>query len=121
MSSKFVALLLALVVCWSGFLGLEQTRTLALANAEQQIDSPWTADPLKRMAGASTNTQHPDEFPAPSHAEAAADPHAILTGCVQVTTPLLAMARPNSYAAPTRLSPDLDGPQRPPRTRALLA
>ncbi|MDO9313903.1 MAG: hypothetical protein Q7T97_05095 [Burkholderiaceae bacterium] len=121
MVSRLVALLVALVVFWSGFAAQETSITFSMANAEQQVDARSLGDPLDRMAGESANAQHPDELPAPACAEAQADLPAILTDGVLLPAPLLVMARPRPYAAITRLSPDLDGPQRPPCAHALIA
>lgn len=113
MVSKLVALLLALVVSWSGSLAAEQSVTLAMTSAAH-VDAESQVDPSTRLPAGTANAHQPDELPAPGHAEAQADLPAILTDGVQMAAPVLVMSRPRPHAALTPLSPDLVGPQRPP-------
>ena len=121
MISKIAALLLALVMLWSGSLVQEQAMALATACAED-VDARSSSEPSKCLPVGLANLHPAEELPAQGHAaEAAADLQAILADGIRLQTPVLAMAQPDPYAGLERLSPYLDGPQRPPCVRTLTA
>ena len=79
-------------------------------------------EPSKCLSVGLANLHPAEELPAQGHAaEAAADLQAILADGIRLRTPVLAMAQPDPYAGLERLSPYLDGPQRPPCVRTLTA
>ena len=120
MISKIAALLLALVVFWSGSLGQEQPVAIATASAEE-VDARMPGEPSKWLPAGLADLHPAEELSAQGHTEAAADLQAILADGIQLRTPVLAMAQPDPYAGLERLSPYLDGPQRPPCVHTFTA
>ncbi len=121
MASRVTALLLALVLFWSGFTTTyEQSGWIALANAEQ-IEVRSSGAPAHGFHDGTVNDHHLDDLPAQAHAESVTDLPGLFLAPGETPATGLAMAKPRSYAAPARSAPYLDRPQRPPCVTALVA
>lgn len=119
MPSRVFAFLLALVLLCSGFSGPVPVDAAGLAQGATVAAADSGPEPL---TGAPMDEHHPVDVSAQPCAETLADGQQALL-MVGAPAPMsgLRMARPRPYAAPARLAPYLDGPQRPPCTGANVA
>lgn len=120
MLPRVIALLLALVTFWSGFVPQDAAASitpaavlLADAASAAELDTPVSDIPV--------DEQPVEELPAQALAEGAMDAPGLFRACPDTRIPALTMARPRPYAAVAWLAPYLDGPQRPPCASPRLA
>lgn len=116
MMSRAFALLLALVLLWSGFTS-PAAPAWATADFAQAATQPQV-EPAPGTPDGPADKPHLGDLSTPGHAETVTDTQALLTARAAAPALSLQMARPWPAAALTRLSPYLDGPQRPPRDGA---
>jgi hypothetical protein len=120
MPPRVLALLLALVLFWSGFTTQEQAISFASSNNEQAaVGSPGELP--QPVHDGSIDDHHLDDQPGQTLAEGAMDPLPLLTTGPAAAVPALTMSRPRPYAMAAWLAPYLDGPQRPPCAAPLVA
>lgn len=121
MVTRFIAVLLALVMSWSGSMVPEQAVASAMTHAEPVDVRLSGSEPTPRLSGGSMGDSHPDSLTLQDHVETLADVSALLMDRPPAPAAMASMARPRAQAAPARLAPFLDGPQRPPCAPALIA
>ena len=119
MPPRVLALLLALVLFWSGFTTQEQAVLFASASTEQVDSLP--GDLPQPVHDGSIDDHHLDDQPGQTLAEGAMDPLPLLMAQPAAGAPILAMSRPRPYATAFWLAPCLAGPQRPPCATHLVA
>lgn len=117
MSTRAFSLLLSLVLLCVGFTGQAHAVTGTVA-AAVQTDAVSPGALPEHPTGVPIGEHHPLDLSAQPCAETVADGQALLLDGAQAPLSALAMARPRPYAAPARLAPYLDGPQRPPSASA---
>lgn len=121
MPSRVIALLLAFVLFWSGFTTYEQAVLVEVTNAEQ-VDVRSADGLANGLLDGVIDDHHLHDLPAAqAHAESVTDLPDLLLAPAEAPAPGLAMAPPRPYASRARMTPYLDGPQRPPCATALVA
>jgi hypothetical protein len=120
MSPRLVAFLIAVVMCWSGFMTQEHVVFVASGYAEQ-VASSDTVDPRHDGDDGSVEDHHLDDQPGQSQSGSAADLPALVMDDAQAKSSSLTMSRPAPYVVATWFTPFLDGPQRPPCARLSTA
>lgn len=119
MSTRLVAILLALLLSWSGFATQEPPHRTAPPDIDTSIGS-WSGNDAPRGVGGSVDEHHLDDLPAQAQAENAAD----LPDPLELDDPVALSARPSPPVACAPLArppPDLAVPQRPPCCTPLRA
>ena len=112
MPPRVIALLLALVLFWSGFTTQEQGVLFASANIEQGYSVP--GDLPQPVHDGSIDAHHLDDQPGQTLAEAAMELLPLLMTWPAAGVSTLTMSRPRPCAMAAWLEPYLAGPQRPP-------
>ncbi len=120
MPSRFIAFLLALVICGSGFTIQGPVDSIAMTTAEQ-VNAASSGEPETPPIGVSLSDLQLDELPAAGPAETLADLQILLMDCAETPDSGLLMVRVRPCAALTRLAPYLDAPQRPPCATSIVA
>ena len=118
MQTRVIDLLLALVLLWSGFFTEEGALSRAPTRAES-VDARSSSEVGVR--GGSQDDHRLANLPAQELVETTADVHALLMEDAPAPAASLTMARPRPYAARLLSAPYLDGPQRPPSAKTLVA
>ncbi len=114
MFPRVIALLLVLVLLWTGFSTHEQATSLAAESAEEA----WAGAP---QAAGSVEDHHLDDLPAQAHVEHLADVPTLGAQRATLIEPGLATTRLRTYAEAVAPPPYLGGPQRPPCATAVIA
>jgi hypothetical protein len=119
MPQRVIALLLALVLFWSGFTTQEQAISFAPSTIAQ-IDGV-SGDLPQSVHDGSIDDHHLDDQPGQTQAEGAMELLPLLMTRPAAGVPTLTMSRPLPYAMAAWLEPYLAGPQRPPCATHLVA
>ena len=115
--ARLLALVLALVLAWSGLVVQRPAHAEAAPAAEQALaEAEVQADGLPHMGQCPAGEPAPDDpYDAQSHAETLSDLPALVPERHAAQVPALTMARPGPYTLAALHPPYLDGLRRPPR------
>jgi hypothetical protein len=119
MPPRVIALLLALVLLWSGLTTQEQAISFASSSIEQGYSVP--SDLPQPVHDGSIDDHHLDDQPGQTLAEGTMELPPLLMTRPAAGVPKLAMSRPRPYAMAAWIEPYLAGPQRPPCATYLVA
>ena len=112
MPSRVIALLLAVVLLWSGLNTIEAPRVFAQPSPEQR-QADVLAGGLAAGREGSVEHHHLDDLPSQALSDPPIETPGLLPGPLTRSAPALAMARPRTFASAAVGPPFLAGPLRP--------
>jgi hypothetical protein len=120
MSSRVIALVFTLVLCWSGPPTQQQTNGPLPTNL-QQVDRALPSELPQADRDRSGDDEGLDALSALAQADGTMDLPTLVMSRPDVVAPALTMALPHPYAMAAWLAPYLAGPQRPPCEMRFIA
>ncbi|WP_144290151.1 hypothetical protein [Ideonella sp. A 288] len=118
MPTRVFALLLAVVLLWSGLSTIEAARGLAPSSPQQSHAVAAAGEPDAAPAGSVEH--HPlDGLPAQAQSDSPTETPGLLPAPLMPSTHAAAMGRPSAFVSAETGSPVLAGPLRPPCCAAL--
>jgi hypothetical protein len=118
MPLRVIALVLAVVLLWSGLGAIEVPRLLAQPSPEQQHAIVHAGGQVAEHEG-SVEHHHLDDQPSQAQSDPSSETPGLLPAIPTPRAPSVVMARPRTFASAVARPPFLAGPLRPPCGAAL--
>ena len=115
MLRRVIALLLAVVLFWSGLGTLEAPSALAQPSTDQIAHPGGPAG----LNDGSVEDHHLDDLPSQAHSDPSAETPGLLAAPLASMAPALVMATPRTFVSAVAGPPYLAGPLRPPCGEAI--